>query len=132
MPSLTVSYDNIATTTIAKIQTRFTSLPKPKGNLLVGAFFERPEPTKTKNWFTESPKECIISANIATFPVSMNAAPFSRPMKKFTMDAVNEAMLPCLSRSKISFIVHPSRSKLYYPFERKECRHRQFTFKIDR
>src|SRR5699024_7933589 len=117
MPSFTVSYDNIATMTIANRQTRLTSLPYQNGNLLVGAFLDRLEPIKTKNWFMESPKECIISANIATFPVRKNAPPFNKPITKLTIAAVSDDMLPFLNREKISFITDTSYLKSYYPFK---------------
>ena len=88
---------------MANRQTRLTSRPKPKGKRSVGAFFDRLEPIKTKTWLIASPKECIISANIATFAVNKNAAPFKPAKIKLTMAAVKEAMLPFFNKTKISF-----------------------------
>ena len=78
------------------------------GNCLVGAFFERAEPMNTKNWLAESPKECIISANSATFPVKKKATPFNVPKIRLTIAAIKEDLLPPFSKVKNSPTIIPS------------------------
>ena len=62
--------------------------------------FEKAEPRNTNNWLAASPKECIISANIAMLPVKIKAKSFKKPRMKLTIAADKEDMLPFLSKLK--------------------------------
>src|SRR5690606_5735478 len=97
----------IPTISTAPRRTMFNRRPKPFGNRLVGAFFESAEPIKTKYWLAASPMECIVSANIATFPVKKNATPFMMAINVLMIAAVRDGLLPCFNNPKNSFIQIP-------------------------
>src|SRR5690606_19026729 len=103
----------IPTIKTAPRRTMFNRQPKPFGNRLVEAFFESAEPIKTKYWLAASPIECMVSANIATFPVKKNATPFIIAMNVLMTAAVKDGLLPFFNNPKNSFIKAPPHSNQF-------------------